>query len=584
MAKQISVVIPSYNRSGFIKDAVDSVLNQKGALDLDIVVVDDGSTDDTEAVLKPYHKKIRYFKLPHSGLPAVARNFGIAKARGELIAFQDSDDQWPLDKLSLEAPIFDDPKVIMTYGHAKIMDSGGKISSKNVVAPSKLKNGESFSSLIKENVVSTLTVMVRKDALEAVGGFNESERLRAVEDYELWLRLAAKYPKGLRSIDKILAYYRVHDSNISSADDSLSVERLINVYDCMWENRQLTDAQRASLENQIFAMQENWSRLKNEAGEQPPISVVMGIYKDEVHVRKAIQSILEQTYPNFEFIIIDDGSQDKSAEIAASFEDPRIRIIHQVNHGLVYTLNQGVKLARAELIARMDADDISLPSRFEKELAWITADSRRGVVGSFFAYIDEKTSSPTGTVITSPTKHIDLWRNMYFNNPIGHGSTLIRRQAIIEAGGYRDNYGPNEDYDLWRRIVQNWEIGQIPEVLYWYRLSSGGISSTKQKLQHKLFAELVRDIWKGPIVAKSVKSIVKDAYFYAHLDSQFKRTVYHQYVDHQARLAFEFLIHGRLRTGYKTAFSLLFLKPSKFIRLWKILLWAPIKLKLGRSE
>jgi glycosyltransferase involved in cell wall biosynthesis len=578
----VSVIIPTYNRAGYIKEAVESVLSQKGSWDLDIIVVDDGSTDDTEKILKLFENKIRYFKILHSGLPAVARNFGIAKAKGSLIAFQDSDDQWPPDKLSLEVPFFDDPNVVMAYSQAKAMSSDGKISSKNVVAPNKLKDGESFTSLIKGNVISTLTVMTRKDALKAVGGFNESEKLRAVEDYELWLRLSTKFPNGLKSINKTLAYYRVHGDNISTTSSLLAVERLMKVYDSIWKNN-LDKNKRYALEKQISDMQENWSRLKNESEEPPGVSVIMGIYKDEKYVKMAVQSILDQTYNDFEFIIIDDGSKDNSAKIVENFNDSRIRIIHQTNHGLVAALNKGVKLARANFIARQDADDISLPNRFREELHWLKASPRRGLVGGFFSYIDEK-NKLTGITMTSTTKHIDIVRHMYFDNPIGHGTVLIRKQAIIEAGGYRDNYGPNEDYDLWRRIAPEWEIGQIPKVLYHYRLNPAGISSSNSRVQRKLFTELVKDIWQGPLYKKSVWAIVRDARYYKHMDSAFADEVHKQYRSHQVRLSFEFLIHGKLWTGYKNSLGALVIYPLGAIRLWNTWLWAPIKLLMGRSE
>jgi len=579
----ISVVIPTYNRAGFLAAAIDSVLSQKGKWDLEVIVIDDGSTDDTERIVKAYTSKVRYFKIPHSGLPAVARNFGITKAKGELIAFQDSDDQWPLDKLSIEVPLFDGPNTVMAYGQAKIMGSDGKVSSKNVVALNKIRDGESFSSLIKENVVSTLTVMVRKEALEAVGGFNESQALKAIEDYELWLRLAAKFPRGLKSLNRTLAFYRVHEGNISSADSLQAIERLLNVYNYAWQNSELSDSQRTALEKQLFTMQENWSRLKNELGDKPTISVVMGIYKDESYVKEAIQSILDQTYKNFEFIIIDDGARDNSAKIAGDFTDPRIRIIHQTNHGLVDALNKGVRLARADFISRQDADDISLPHRFDEELEWINADSRRGLVGGFFEYMDEK-NKLTGTTMTSTTKHIDIVRHMYFDNPIGHGTALIRKRAVDEAGGYRNDYGPNEDYDLWRRIAQNWEIGQIPKVVYRYRLNPVGISSTNSESQHKYFAELIKDIWKGPLYKKSVWAIIRDAGYYKNLNSPYADAVYRQYKSHQVRLSFEFLIHGKLWTGYKNSLAALIIYPLGAIRLWNTWLWAPIKLIAGKAE
>jgi glycosyltransferase involved in cell wall biosynthesis len=358
----ISVIIPTYNRSDFIVAAIESVLGQKNSKwSYEVIVVDDGSTDNTAEILKAYKNKVSYFKIKHSGLPAVARNFGISKARGELIAFQDSDDLWAEDKFALQVPVFDDPKVVLSYGQAKAMDDKGNKLGKKVVDPKKLKAGENFNTLIKENVISTLTTMVRRSALAEVGNFNEAESLRAVEDYELWMRIANAFPGSIHSLKNTLASYRVHSQNISSANALLSIERLLAVYGVLWEIQSLSDSIRQALEQQIDTMNENWSRQQNIDTPPPAISVVMGIYKDKAYVKQAIESILKQSFKEFEFIIIDDGSSDGSYEVAASFKDPRIRIIRQINHGLVNALNKGVHLARANLIARQDADDISLP-------------------------------------------------------------------------------------------------------------------------------------------------------------------------------------------------------------------------------
>jgi len=575
----ISVVIPTYNRAGFLGSSIESVLNQKDIKwPIEIIVVDDGSTDDTEIVLKPYKNKVRYFKIPHSGLPAVARNYGISKAKGELIAFQDSDDIWPLDKLSSQVPLLADSSTVLVYGQAEVMDQHGKKTGEKYIKPGKIINAESFQGLLKENVISTLTVIARKDAILSVGGFNELESVRAVEDYELWLRLSATNPKGLKSMNKTLAFYRSHDKNISKADAILAINRLLAVYYSLWDNTSFSNQQRLNLEKQIEVMEENWSRQQNIEGSTPAISVVMGIYKDRAHVREAVRSILGQTHKDFEFIIIDDGSTDGSASIVSGLKDSRIRLIRQTNHGLVAVLNKGVRLARAEFIARMDADDIALPDRFKKELEWILADPKRAVVSTFFRYVNHKTLEPTGITITSVTQHIDIARHMYFDNPIGHGAALIRKKAIVELGGYSDKYGPNEDYDLWRRIVAaGWQVGLIPEVHYLYRLSPGGISSTNKKEQHSFFTKLVKDIWLGPIYAKPFWRIIADARYYKHIDSPFKDKVYRQYKSHQVRLTFEFLIHGQLLNGYNNFVGALLLYPTGAIRLWKTLLWAPIK-------
>lgn len=563
MMKLVSVIIPTYNRAAYLPQALDSVLNQTLPKDfeLEVIVVDDGSTDDTAKVLKKYGKKIIYKQIPHSGKPATARNAGIALAKGELIAFQDSDDEWAPNKLKLQLPLFNDDNVVLSFGNAEAMDENGKKFHKQLFSKSSLAQAEKFASLIKQNTISTLTVMVRSAVLQQVGGFNESKQLRAVEDYELWLRIAAHYPRGLRSINDTLAYYRTHGQNISSTDDLTAIVRLLNVYRSVWETN-LSDTQNEQLEEQQRVMEENWGRLKNELepDTKPAISVVMSVYNGAEHLRPALEGIFNQTYSNFEFIIIDDGSTDDSVKIIKSYKDPRVRIIRQRNHGLVFSLNKGLTLARGQFIARQDADDISLPTRFEKELALISSDPKIGVVGTYFTYIDEITAEP-GISITGPTKSIDVKRTMYFNNPFGHGTTMIRKAVFGNVKPYTNDFGPTEDMELWQRIGDKWEFGIVPESLYWYRINPNSISHQKSEIQHKFTAQLIARQWAKPFIFKSAKNIIADGHYYRNMASPFAAEVYNEYVARQIDMAKALLRRGTFKTGLRTAYGAIRLKP-----------------------
>lgn len=582
--KTVSVIIPTYNRERYIASAIDSVLQQKlpKGWQLEVIVIDDGSTDATVEAIKAYGKQVTFVPLPHSGKPAVPRNVGLRIAKGELIAFQDSDDLWVPDKLLKQIPSFDDPKIVMSYGNAQSMLQDGTIQKAIVVKPAELKDGQRFATLLQHNVISTLTVMVRQAALKSVGYFNETDTLRAVEDYELWLRICARYPRGTTAINTVLAYYRVHDQNISTADDKVALQRLINTYNSLWRTS-LTVQQRQLVETVLADTHENWSRLSNEQtpSERPPISIVMSVYNSKQYLKAAVESVLHQTYRNFEFIIIDDGSTDGSADLVASFDDPRIRLIYQQNHGLVAALNKGVRLARGRYIARQDADDISLPSRLEKELHWISQGPRRGLVSSFFTYIDESTAEPSIT-LTFPTKHLDLVRMLYYTNPFAHSAALIKKQAIVEAGGYSEDYGPNEDYDLWRKIAQHWEVGIIPEVLLWYRINPKSISHTKKETQHKFAHAIAEELWELPVPLKRRRQILHDARYYKKLPTDYADTIYTQYVSQQVQLAYDSLRRGKIKAGYPTALAALSLRPSSFNKLVKPMLLAGPKKVIGR--
>jgi glycosyltransferase involved in cell wall biosynthesis len=578
-------VIPTHNRAELVVAAIESVLAQTGSYPLEVIVVDDGSTDDTEQTLRAYGDRVRYHRIEHSGLPARARNVGIGLARGELVAFLDSDDLWTPHKLATQIPVFDDPAVVLSYGHARKFKNDDPAPLETVVAPERLPRGEAFASLLEENVISTLTTVVRRSALIELEGFDESAGLRGVEDYELWLRIAATFPGAISAVDADLALYRVHGDGLGTSDAVAAINRLIAVYESLWRCGSLTREQRLALEAQHLRMHENWTRQQVLNGNAPAVSVVMSVYRDRPFVSRAVQSILNQTFEDFELIVVDDGSEDGSYDVVAEFTDPRIRTVRQMNHGLVEALNLGVRLARAPLIARQDADDISLPDRLKHECAWMASHRQCAIVGTFFSYVDEVTLEPTGVTIIAATKHIDLVRRMYYDNPIGHGTALIRRQAIMDVGGYSALYGPNEDFDLWRRIVASGGgLSVLPDVHYHYRLNSSGISSTTQEEQHRLFAELLSEFWRGKLHAKSFWRIVADDRYYSRLRSPFRDAVRRQYRSDQIRLTSEFLRRGFVSCALHTFLGVVALDPLQASKLVKPVLKMTIQRAADRGR
>lgn len=560
----ISVIIPTYNQESYIAAAIDSVLEQRlpAGYRLEIIVADDDSTDGTAKVVKTYGQKVRFKKMVHTGKPASTRNAALRLAKGELIAFLDGDDLWVKDKLAAQLKVFDDSAVMLSFGNAIVIDADGKPTGSTVVKASELKGGEKFQSLVEQNVISTLTVMVRRQALEVVGNFNEADRLFGAEDYELWLRILAKFPKGAKALDKTLGEYRVHANNISAGNHLQAIERLLNIYNSVWET-QLSAARRAKLESIIFKMHENWGRLHSEMHPEvrPTVSVIMGMYNNAKYLKQSVKSILDQSFKDFEFIVIDDGSTDGSAAVIESFKDKRIRLVRQRNHGLAYSLNQGIKLARGKYIARQDADDISMPERLAKQVALLDKDSRLGLVGTFFTYVDEATKQP-GLTICMPTKSLDIKRAMYATNPIGHGTAMIRREVFNDINPYTDKYGSVEDFELWRRIIDHWEAAIVPESLYAYLLNPEGISHNSGREQHRATAKVIAEQWAKPLFFKPARDIIRDGRYYKKLPLGAR--IYDQYTAQQIDIAKSLLGRGNLKSGLRTAYGAWRLRPSSF--------------------
>ena len=212
------------------------------------------------------------------------------------------------------------------------------------------------------------------------------------------------------------------------------------------------------------------------------VSVVMPVHNCARYVRTAIDSILNQTFTDFEFIIIDDGSIDGTSSILLETATaPRVRVISQENMGLTRSLNKGVALARGKYIARQDADDISLLTRLEMQVDFLETHSDFGLVGSFVELIDEH--GAVLQAIEPPIDNDQIQHYLPIRNCFIHGSVMIRKTSFDRVGGYRIEFPLAQDYDLWLRISESFKVANIPQVLYQYRKTKDGISYRMSALQ-----------------------------------------------------------------------------------------------------
>lgn len=210
----VSVILPTYNRAGLLPQAIDSVLKQSYP-HLELVIVSDGSTDNTESVVSTFtDPRIRFISQQHTGLPAAARNCGIAQAKGRYIAFCDDDDLWLRDKLQKQVAFMEScPDIGLCFGYTTMFGDTQYRGSTSHSFKRRVAI-KTFDELFLANTVPCLTVMVRRQCLEAVGVFDEDPDYRlAAEDYDLWLRIARAYK--VVCMPQILGEYRVHRDNIS---------------------------------------------------------------------------------------------------------------------------------------------------------------------------------------------------------------------------------------------------------------------------------------------------------------------------------------------------------------------------------
>ena len=192
----------------------------------------------------------------------------------------------------------------------------------------------------------------------------------------------------------------------------------------------------------------------------PKISVIMTAYNKENYIKEAIESILNQTFKDFEFLIINDASTDNSKEIILSYKDPRIRYFeNKKNMGVARTLNRGLRLAKGKYIARMDADDFSLPNRFILQYERLKRDRNLVIIFSDFDWVNEKGNyNSTYRLASSPE---EIFYELQFRNCLGHPTVIFNKKIIVnEFGGYDEKYEA-EDNDLWLRVSKKYKIVPI---------------------------------------------------------------------------------------------------------------------------
>lgn len=220
--------------------------------------------------------------------------------------------------------------------------------------------------------------------------------------------------------------------------------------------------------------------LQDEAG--PLISVILPVFNGEKYIDEAVRSVLAQTFTNFELIAINDGSTDSTLEILGRLqsEDERIIVVNRANKGLVETLNEGIAVAKGVWLARMDADDISVSHRFERQLQWLQ-ETGADICGSWIKYF----GTSDRRILQHPQSDEAIKVEMLFGSPFAH-STVLMKTKLVAKLGYDPAWNSCEDYDLWERAARaGWKMTNVPEVLLFYRQHESQISSIASARQQQ---------------------------------------------------------------------------------------------------
>ncbi len=232
--------------------------------------------------------------------------------------------------------------------------------------------------------------------------------------------------------------------------------------------------------------------------QNPVISVIMPVYNSEKTLEQAVRSVLKQTFGQFELIAVEDGSSDGSWPLLQKLasEDSRIRAFkNEHNLGLMKTLNRAIALAQTDLLARLDSDDEMRATRLEKQKKFLEQNQNVAVVGSWYTFMGRNESYDK--LYRLPVTSAEIESQLLLDNPICHSSVMVRKPALLEVGGYRNEFRNSEDYDLWLRLSKLHKLANIAEPLIRVRLSLAG-NSIAHRDQMRVFHDLAKASYLWP--------------------------------------------------------------------------------------
>jgi glycosyltransferase involved in cell wall biosynthesis len=217
----------------------------------------------------------------------------------------------------------------------------------------------------------------------------------------------------------------------------------------------------------------------------PRVSVLMSVHNGARYVETALDSVLAQTFSDFEFVIVDDGSTDETPAILARYADPRIvGLRNEVNLGLTKSLNRGLEVARGEYVARQDADDLSLPGRLACQVQFLKSHPDISLVGTSYVQIDEQGQELSTVAMPAEPDQI---REMLFYTPcFCHGSVMGRHADLQAIGGYDERFVAAQDMDLWLRLAERYQLANLPAPLYGFRMHAASVTGRSRSHQRQM--------------------------------------------------------------------------------------------------
>ncbi len=458
MAPRVSILVPSYNAGKYLKDALDSVYAQTFT-DFELIVVDDGSEDDTADVAAQY-PQVRYFPCAHHGV-SIARNTAIVQAKGEILTFLDADDLWAPDKLEKQVAYLDShPDCQLVFTRAANFFEG----QEDTMSP---RQRQLYHASLDNYII---TCAFRRSVFETWGMFRTDYPYG--EDTQFMFRLCAAGLRLSHCIPEVLYHRRVHDKNLSLTHENVKGKDIFAITaDAIRQVRKKTkreyDASMSPLET---------------------LSVIIPAYEAENYIAQAVDSVGRQKWAGeMEIIVIDDGSSDRTAQAARG---PGVQVLRKTQGGASSARNAGLRVAKGELILLLDADDV-LTDGALNAMYQALSESGAGVV---FAMAEDFISPEL-----SDSQKAALRPRPNAYGGVLPGCSLIRREVFETVGMFDDTMKSGETVAWQMKLLDaGIRTAKIPTVTLKRRLHLTNTGRLRQKQEMADYAALLRKRMKKP--------------------------------------------------------------------------------------
>lgn len=463
---KISVIMAAYNKSRHIKEAIDSILQQT-MQDFELVVVDDASTDDTDAIVRSIcDPRIVLLQNTENSGPAPTRNKAVAAARGEYLAIMDADDVALPDRIEKEADFLDHHPEYGLIGSAfyHIDDNGARLGLVKVLTEDRdLREG-----LKRQNWFGHSTVLIRKSVFDDMGGYDTT--FRYSHDYELIIRVAEKYK--VANLSEPLCLWRSSPGNISYAK----------------ANEQKLFSEKA----RMSAMQRLCSKAKGTAApdriemrEPPLVSVIVPTHNRPELLGRTLQSILNQTYPHYEILVVNDaGAPVEGIVSAMNTKNTIMYLRHKKNAGLAAARNTGIRAARGSHIGYLDDDDIFYPDHLETLVDCLVRNKQKAAYADSVMACQKLVNGVWETHDRRLVFSTDFDNDLIFIRNLFPVLCIVHEKTCLDYTGMFDETLPtHEDWDLWIRLSRHVSLCHVQKVTSEYirRDGAGGQMTTAQQ-------------------------------------------------------------------------------------------------------